>query len=38
MAGMSEPSVARELDIPLGIVKSRALLAMRRLRASLGVA
>jgi RNA polymerase sigma factor (sigma-70 family) len=34
--GLSQSKIAEQLDLPLGTVKSRTLLGMRRLRAALG--
>jgi RNA polymerase sigma-70 factor (ECF subfamily) len=34
--GLSQSQIAERTGLPLGTVKSRTLLAMRRLRASLG--
>jgi RNA polymerase sigma-70 factor (ECF subfamily) len=34
--GLSQSMIAQRLDLPLGTVKSRTLLGMRRLRSSLG--
>jgi DNA-directed RNA polymerase specialized sigma24 family protein len=35
--GKSQSMIATELELPLGTVKSRTLLGMRRLRAAIGV-
>jgi RNA polymerase sigma-70 factor (ECF subfamily) len=34
--GLTQSTIAKKLDLPLGTVKSRTLLGMRRLRSALG--